>query len=286
MTATPQPSPYVWDFNKPDRDSEGWNYATNGSGATSGVDTSGYFWETSKNASYLYATSPDYLQINASQYKSVTFRINNPRATPSDAFFEWTTSAGKSFTYSASVPLVTSTEFHVYTIDLSKNADWAGTVYSLRLELFSGPAVDSQFKTDLDSIGLVPVSAAPSITPLVGAIRWDAWFPGTSGCAGLSYSPDGSVFTDYDYRQPEYGWFDSSSTPDANCPEAGPLPNAQANMDQEIVAAHHGGLDYWAFNWYGPGPSHHSEFRQCVSGVPGVHIQKDAEVLPDCESRL
>jgi hypothetical protein len=77
-----------------------------------------------------------------------------------------------------------------------------------------------------------------SATPLIGAIRWDGWWQDNSGVTNpYLASPE---FTDYDYRQPVYGWFDNR------------VANQQTLMNQEIddAAANH--LDFWAFDWYPP----------------------------------
>ncbi len=82
-------------------------------------------------------------------------------------------------------------------------------------------------------------------SPLIGAIRWDAWYA-TSTDATTSenfvannYGVNASLFTSYSYREPTFGWFDH-----------GAVSNEQAIIDQEILDASNGGLDYWSFDWY------------------------------------
>jgi len=74
--------------------------------------------------------------------------------------------------------------------------------------------------------------AATASRPLIGAIRWDGWFPNDKYVDPL-------VFSNYDYREPTYGWYDDQST-----------PNHQAIVDQEIQTAADHHLDFWAFDWY------------------------------------
>lgn len=71
-------------------------------------------------------------------------------------------------------------------------------------------------------------------TPLVGAIRWDAWFSGNTSPGFV----DASLYTDYSYREPIYGWYDVD------------IPNHEDIIDQQIQHAADGMLDFWAFVWY------------------------------------
>lgn len=81
---------------------------------------------------------------------------------------------------------------------------------------------------------------SPPAAPLIGAIRWDAWFPGndTYGdppwwcCWGQWVSS--TIYTDWAYREPIQGWYE----------------NTQPIIDQEINWAADRGLDYWAYDWY------------------------------------
>lgn len=73
-----------------------------------------------------------------------------------------------------------------------------------------------------------------SSEPLVGAIRWDAWFEGNAR-PGLV---DPSLYDDYSYREPVYGWFETA------------VPHQDEIIDQQIQYAVDGLLDFWAFVWY------------------------------------
>src|SRR5690242_494332 len=77
-------------------------------------------------------------------------------------------------------------------------------------------------------------SAENSVVPLVGAIRWDAWFPGNTYPGFV----DPSLYTDYSYREPIYGWYDAD------------VPDHADLVTQQIQYAADGMLDYWAFVWY------------------------------------
>lgn len=70
--------------------------------------------------------------------------------------------------------------------------------------------------------------------PLIGAIRWDAWFPGNTYPGFV----ERSLYTDYSFREPFYGWYNFD------------VPNAAQIMDDEINYAADAGLDFWAFVWY------------------------------------
>jgi hypothetical protein len=72
--------------------------------------------------------------------------------------------------------------------------------------------------------------------PLIGAFRWDGWFP-TVQTVYPQYYPS-NFFTAWSYRQPTYGWFDADTA------------GAQAIMDQEILDAANHGLDFWVFDDY------------------------------------
>lgn len=78
-------------------------------------------------------------------------------------------------------------------------------------------------------------TSAPA-KPLIGAFRWDAWFP--DNVSVLSRFFVANLYTDWSSRQPSYGWFDAN------------VPNQQAIMDQEINDAADHGLDFWAFDDY------------------------------------
>ena len=80
---------------------------------------------------------------------------------------------------------------------------------------------------------------------LIGAIRWDAWFPNNT-CRGFV---DPTLYTYYNFRKPFYGWFET-------CVE-----NEEEIMKQQIEFASQANLDFWAFVWY-PEDSEGEESRK------------------------
>ena len=84
-------------------------------------------------------------------------------------------------------------------------------------------------------------AAAPANRPLVGAIRWDAWYAPGSGVTSAverSLSPQR-----YHWRMPFFAKQDDAGQ--VHMPAL-----TQALMDLEIVQAAYAGLDYWAFVAY------------------------------------
>jgi hypothetical protein len=82
---------------------------------------------------------------------------------------------------------------------------------------------------------------SPKFRPLVGAIRWDAWYsPGSSETDAVqqTLAPE-----KYHYRLPFFAKIDHG------VPRLPPL--SQAEIDLEIRQARFAGLDYWAFVAYG-----------------------------------
>ncbi len=77
--------------------------------------------------------------------------------------------------------------------------------------------------------------------PAVGAIRWDAWYSGSnlSKTEEIALSPE-----KWHYRLPFYAVIPKKGTVQIRL-------DTQAQMDFEIRAAKAGGLDYWAFGYYG-----------------------------------
>ena len=79
--------------------------------------------------------------------------------------------------------------------------------------------------------------------PLVGAIRWDAWYaprdPVTEAVERSLAPPR------YHYRLP----FFAKVKPDSSVEIDG---GHRETIDREIAYAERAGLDYWAFVWYGP----------------------------------
>lgn len=85
-----------------------------------------------------------------------------------------------------------------------------------------------------------PQATSTISAPLIGAIRWDAWFPGNTYPGFV----DPLLYTSYDYRKPFYGWYDSG------------IPEHAEIMDLEISYAAEAKLDYWAFVWYPENDEH------------------------------
>jgi hypothetical protein len=83
--------------------------------------------------------------------------------------------------------------------------------------------------------------AYPSAQPIVGAIRWDAWFGDLSPVGQTVEQTLGPKH--WHYRLPFYGVELSDSSVRVRA-------NTQAIMDQEIAYASAAGLDYWAFVTY------------------------------------
>ena len=80
-------------------------------------------------------------------------------------------------------------------------------------------------------------------TPLLGAIRWDAW-TGSANVVGAQVEKTLSPNI-YHYRVPFFGVEVNASSVTID-------GTKQQIMDQEIEYAHHAGLSYWAFLWYPP----------------------------------
>lgn len=77
--------------------------------------------------------------------------------------------------------------------------------------------------------------------PLIGAIRWDAWFTNGPGASDeIALTP-----TQWHDRLPFYATVATISG------EVQIRLDNQSQMDQEITYAKAGGIDYWAFDYYG-----------------------------------
>jgi hypothetical protein len=82
----------------------------------------------------------------------------------------------------------------------------------------------------------------PQNLPTVGAIRWDAWYTGTIMGATDEVALTPSQWHD---RLPFYAVI----SPDGSTVQI--RLDEQSQMDTEIAAAKAGGIDYWAFGYYG-----------------------------------
>ena len=89
-------------------------------------------------------------------------------------------------------------------------------------------------------------ASATKSRPLVGAIRWDAWYsPGSAPTRAVenSLTPE-----QYRWRTP---FFAKGCGHGSDCVSFPAI--TQAEMDKEIGQAVFAGLDYWAFAAYGSG---------------------------------
>jgi hypothetical protein len=86
--------------------------------------------------------------------------------------------------------------------------------------------------------------AAPAVTrPIVGAIRWDAWF-GEDPTTTVGFQVERTLSPQqWHYRLPFFGREISPSSVEVRA-------NVQSVMDAEIRYAHASGIDYWAFVMY------------------------------------
>jgi len=99
-------------------------------------------------------------------------------------------------------------------------------------------------KTALACFMLLPALAGGETTRetiIVGAIRWDAWH-GNASEVGLTVERTLAP-KHWHHRLPFFGKVTGENSVEAR-------GHTQAVVDQEIVYAHYGGLDYWAFVVY------------------------------------
>lgn len=103
------------------------------------------------------------------------------------------------------------------------------------------------FLKSLAAVPLARVSAAQARTgsrPVVGAIRWDAWYsPGSTPTSAVEKS---LAPTQYRWRLPFFAKVDATIDKPVQLPAI-----SQSLMDLEIRQAAYAGLDYWAFLGYG-----------------------------------
>ncbi|MBK5274131.1 MAG: glycoside hydrolase family 99-like domain-containing protein [Desulfuromonadales bacterium] len=84
--------------------------------------------------------------------------------------------------------------------------------------------------------GASPISESGSSSPIVGAIRWDAWFDGNKYEKNLEPKQ-------WHYRLPFYADVSLKGSVTVRS-------DSQEVMDKEIAYAKDAGLDYWAFVYY------------------------------------
>jgi hypothetical protein len=99
--------------------------------------------------------------------------------------------------------------------------------------------------------------------PLVGAIRWDAWYASGPVMSAVERSLGPHK---YHFRLPFFARVDSPSGVKFSA-------DAAALMDTEISLATHAGLDYWAFVDYWDDPSLTLAFRQYLASRRKGKIQ-------------
>jgi hypothetical protein len=99
--------------------------------------------------------------------------------------------------------------------------------------------------TALICAAAVPPEAIASTNYVVGAIRWDSWAAGASTAFYSIYGQQDLSMPQWQFRAPacaaQISPYNMSFN---NC-------NTQTAMDAEITAAYGGGLNYWAYCWYG-----------------------------------
>lgn len=88
-------------------------------------------------------------------------------------------------------------------------------------------------------------SATTAFRPLIGAIRWDAWYDGSGGVVAQAVQTDLSPAA-FQSRAPAF----ATPTPAGGLTIDG---DTTAEMTREIQLAQTAGIDYWAFNYYAPG---------------------------------
>lgn len=224
VSTKPNAEPYAWHFNRSSSKLEGWNGE---SALSKSVVNGDMVLAISGSNPYIY--SPSNLQMDAAKFNSFQIRMKNATtSTTGELFWNTTTDA----TWRSVAFTITSNDsgYSTYTVNLNGNAYWNGTISQIRLDSTTASSGYSY----VDYVKFTG-SYTPK-APLFGAIRWDAWFPNNT-----SYTPiyvDPTLYTDYDYRQPFYGWYNAGITGHASI------------IDQEIDYAAAGLLDYWAFVWY------------------------------------
>jgi hypothetical protein len=81
--------------------------------------------------------------------------------------------------------------------------------------------------------------------PLIGAIRWDAWYDPSNGVAAQAVETDLAPAA-FLSRAPSFATVNTNGGLTIN-------GDNQAEMTREIQLAHAAGIDYWAFDFYGAG---------------------------------
>ncbi len=105
----------------------------------------------------------------------------------------------------------------------------------------------------IDDLDYRFIGAGEAERPVLGAIRWDGWNQ-------WAYYEKCFDPPEWHYRLPFFGWI----TPDG---KARVREDSQEVIDQEIVYAKAGGLNYWAFVWYHPDAwrPHSADMGRCLN---------------------
>ncbi len=120
---------------------------------------------------------------------------------------------------------------------------------------------------------LAEITATSSV-PTVGAIRWDAWYTGGPGATDeIALTP-----SEWHDRIPFYAQFVASTT--ASTTDLHIRVDTQEVMDQEIAAAKAGGLDYWAFDYYGNANSITGALNKYMASAQKADMKFSLLVLP------
>jgi hypothetical protein len=177
------------------------------------------------------AVSPSGLNIPAAAYHELQIDVVAPA--PSSAEVEWTAIGSSQW----SAPVACQLTIHE-GVDTRCQLDglggsWTGDIGSIKISFPGATTV---------TVDQIALSGPPAPKPLVGAIRWDGWFPTDSRFI------DPSLYTDFDSRERTLGWFDSPGP--AATSNGASLPQHYLDLLAEMQEAHQGGIDFWAFDWY------------------------------------
>ncbi len=152
-----------WNWNTPG-DREGW---TSNDQIDAWVVTDGRYTLHIPGKSDPYITSP-MVSISASGYPVLKLTYFNNTGNTNAQLFWTTTSSGWSEANSCRFTTVSDGNFHTLEVDLSKNANWKGTIAQLRLDMTNGGTGDFgidhlSFQQALSSGQTAPAPATPAI---------------------------------------------------------------------------------------------------------------------------
>ncbi len=205
------------------------------------------------------AVSPSGLNIPAASYDRLQIDLVAPG--PSEVDVAWSAIGSSRWSAPVACPLNIHAGPDTRCQIDDMGSSWTGNIGQIQIS-FPGAA-----SATVDDVAL---SGPPAAAPLVGAIRWDGWFPSDSRFL------DPSLYTDFDARERTLGWFDAPGP--AATPNGISLPQHELDLMAEMQEAHAGGIDFWAFNWYPGQPD-----LPASSGAPRSPY---ASPLSDYESYL